>query len=263
MQNDPATDPEAEIRGDIELLKKVLAKWLVGHCPTSKALVGQYCSRKCVALMMAYSSKTTRQRAASVCVVLESLSGAVIGCADDMFRPTCCINDVQDWARSLDAAKGVTATLFVLGTDTPLDGGTELGFLATQQLQQQQQQQEQEQPVRVVLVGQGYGALLNHEFLKRYPRRVAGVLALDPAVLGAKARQRRIDPAVAAAAESILGQTDHLVRACVRACVDSDRSLLLRMMMRSAIEFVVLRYDCCCLLINTVTGIRSPTSSSS
>ena len=145
MQNDPATDPEAEIRGDIELLKKVLAKWLVGHCPTSKALVGQYCSRKCVALMMAYSSKTTRQRAASVCVVLESLSGAVIGCADDMFRPTCCINDVQDWARSLDAAKGVTATLFVLGTDTPLDGGTELGFLATQQLQQQQQQQEQEQ----------------------------------------------------------------------------------------------------------------------
>ena len=35
---------------------------------------------------------------------------------------------------------------------------------------------------RVILVGQSYGVLLNHEFLKRHPDRVVGVVALDPIV---------------------------------------------------------------------------------
>ncbi len=71
---------------------------------------------------------------------------------------------------------------------------------------------------RVVLVGQGYGALLNHEFLVRHPDRVAGVLALDPAVRGAKHAQLQVDDSVAVAVKQIRDQTHQLVRARTAVC---------------------------------------------
>lgn len=84
--------------------------------------------------------------------------------------------------------------------------------------------------VKLILVGQGYGALLNHEFMRRSLAEsanaeasngesdvsVVAVLALDPAVLGAKAKQMQLDPSVAQAAEAIKGQTEQLVRSSTR-----------------------------------------------
>ena len=80
--------------------------------------------------------------------------------------------------------------------------------------------------VKLVLVGQGYGALLNHEFMRRSLAEstnaetnngesdisVVAVLALDPAVVGAKAKQMQLDPSVVEAAEAVKGQTEQLVR---------------------------------------------------
>ena len=64
---------------------------------------------------------------------------------------------------------------------------------------------------QVILVGQGYGALLNDQFLRRHPARVAGVVALDPAVLGAKSKQFALDESVSKVAETIENQTNQLV----------------------------------------------------